>query len=344
MGSVITRSEVIARAQNWYGRNLIYCCKDSSRPPATFVTDVDGAHKYGPDCSGVISMAWHVDPGSSGGYSASTLSDISTQITDRTHIKQGDILVDVGAYNGVHEHHAILFDTWQPDHVHFSYYSFGDTSMRHYNGGSGETEGPLGSFSSGAKLASFDQSHYLAYQYNNIVDDPHPGQRADVNSDGRPDLIGKDPNGNLYVYPHTATTTIGSGLWAPRVLVGSGWEMYAQIALANIGKNNSRTTGDGPELIGLDFSGGLYAYPNNDIGALSTATFASRILVGSGWNMYKTFLTGDIDTDGYTDLLGLDIYGGLYAYPNNHVSTIGSGMWGSRIQVGAGWNLYTQVD
>ena len=191
LGSVIPRSEVIARAQNWYGRSLTYCCNDGSRPASKFVTDVDGAHKYGPDCSGMISMAWHVDPGSSGGYNTSTLPDISTQITDRTHIKQGDILLDV--YGS--EHHVILFDQWQPDHVHFSYYSFGSTPMRHYDGGSGSTEGPFGSFTSGAKLASFDQSHYVAYQYNKIMDDPHPGQLADVNSDGRPDIVARDANG-----------------------------------------------------------------------------------------------------------------------------------------------------
>ncbi len=164
-------------------------------------------------------------------------------------------------------------------------------------------------------------------------------------SDGPyPDILARDASGRLVAYLHNATTAIMIGTWAAGVQIGSGWDEYAQIALDNVGKNNSRTTGDGPELIGLDYTGHLYAYPNNDFGALNTSTFGSRILVGSGWNIYKTFLTGDVNGDGYTDLLGLDIYGGFYAYPNNHVSTIGSGMWGSRIQVGSGWNIYTQVD
>jgi hypothetical protein len=447
VGGWITRSEVIARAQDWYSRNLTYCCNDGSRPASKFVTDVDGAHKYGPDCSGFVSMAWHVNPGSTGGYNTSSLPDVSTKIADRTHIKKGDILLDlVGS-----EHHVILFDAWQPDHVHFSYYSFGATPVRHYDGvSSSSPHGPLGSFTAGTKLAGYDQSHYVAYQYDHIVDEPHPGLLVDVNRDGYPDLIAKDASGTLYVWPHNHTTTIGtgmwgsripvytlfndydwvtftdlngdgypdilardyggylyafphnntqtvgygtwgtrvlvgsgwhiynvillghvsdgaypdilgrdssgvlwgyehtasgaigSGMWSSRVEVGSGWNGYSQIALDNIGHNNSRSGADGPELIGLDFAGNLYAYPNLDTGTLSA--FGSRIQVGNGWNMYKTFLTGDIDGDGYTDLLGLDVNGNLYAYPNKQFTDIGSGMWGSRIQVGGGWQSYTLVD
>lgn len=167
---------------------------------------------------------------------------------------------------------------------------------------------------------------------------------GDVNDDGYPDLLGRDNSGNLYGYVHNNTTTIVGGMWGNGVLMGTGWNMYPQIALANIGKNNSRTTGNGAELIGEDPSGNLYAYPNNDFGTFDTSSFADRILVGTGWNMYITFLTGDLTRSGYTDIVGLDGNGNLEAYPNNQVSTIGTGIWGKPVLVGTGWNMYPLVD
>lgn len=163
-----------------------------------------------------------------------------------------------------------------------------------------------------------------------------------VSDSAYPDIVARDGNGDLWAYQHTASATIGyGGMWNSRVQIGNGWNIYPQLSLDNIGKNNTRTTGDGPELIGIDSTGNLYAYPNLDYGTLNT--FGARVQIGNGWNVYKTFLTGDINDDGYTDLLGLDFNGNLYAYPNNQVGTVGSGMWGSRIQVGNGWNTYVQV-
>src|ERR1700754_1902439 len=53
----ITRSEVLARAQNWVDRSVQY---NLTRRSNTLVTDGDGSHRYGPDCSGLVSMAWHI--------------------------------------------------------------------------------------------------------------------------------------------------------------------------------------------------------------------------------------------------------------------------------------------
>src|SRR5437762_5676274 len=59
MGGPIARAEAMARARDWYTRSprLTY---DNSRASSTLVPDVDGAHRYGPDCSGMVSMALHI--------------------------------------------------------------------------------------------------------------------------------------------------------------------------------------------------------------------------------------------------------------------------------------------
>ena len=162
IGGGISRAEVIARVQDWYHRSpaLAY---DESRTPGSLVSDLDGTAKYGPDCSGMVSMAWHLRPGSAGGLNTNSLPSVATQIST-DDLQPGDLLDDVA------DGHAIVFDSWRPDHVHFSYYSFGASPMLYYDGGSGRTEGPLGSFSSGAELAGWPASHYAAYRYDNIVD------------------------------------------------------------------------------------------------------------------------------------------------------------------------------
>jgi hypothetical protein len=160
-GGQISRTEVIQRAQNWYTRSprLTY---NSSRAASTLVKDVDGAHKYGPDCSGMVSMAWHLNPGQYGGLNTSTLPSVAVAI-NRNDLQTGDML------DNTSDGHVVLFEAWKSDHVHFSYYSFGSTPMRHYDGGSGSNEGPLGTFASGAKIASWPASHYAAYRYKNIT-------------------------------------------------------------------------------------------------------------------------------------------------------------------------------
>ncbi len=56
-GGQITRSEVLARAQNWVDRGVKY---NLTRASSTLYTDVEGDNRYGPDCSGLVSMAWHI--------------------------------------------------------------------------------------------------------------------------------------------------------------------------------------------------------------------------------------------------------------------------------------------
>jgi hypothetical protein len=74
MGGPMPRAEAMARARDWYTRSprLTY---DNSRASSTLVPDVDGAHRYGPDCSGMVSMALHIPVGTIGGRNTGTLDD-----------------------------------------------------------------------------------------------------------------------------------------------------------------------------------------------------------------------------------------------------------------------------
>jgi hypothetical protein len=154
-GGVILRAEVLERARDWLNRKprLTY---NNSRTPGTLVTDIGGDHRYGPDCSGLVSMAWHLNPGKSGGLNTRTLGSVSFLI-DRTTLEPGDMLLR-------EKSHAVLFEAWESDHIHFSYFSFGRTPMRHY------THATLAKGDNGTgNLAGHPVGLYKAYRYKNVI-------------------------------------------------------------------------------------------------------------------------------------------------------------------------------
>ena len=106
----ITRAEIIDRAESWVG---------VSHSPTDLFPDVGNSRVYRRDCAGLVDMAWHLGAD----HRTGTLPTVSTPIR-RSDLAPGDILLDAST-------HVILFDRWEPDRVHFSYYSLGPTVARH---------------------------------------------------------------------------------------------------------------------------------------------------------------------------------------------------------------------
>ncbi|MER7894505.1 FG-GAP-like repeat-containing protein [Micromonospora sp. NPDC094482] len=108
----ISRSEILARAQNWTDRKIVYSIA------GPWASDMDGDKTYRRDCSGLVSMAWHLNTsyvtddflGSNSRWS--TLSSIDD-------FQPGDAMVRRG--------HIELFAYWKDlsDHTEGAYvYSF----------------------------------------------------------------------------------------------------------------------------------------------------------------------------------------------------------------------------
>jgi hypothetical protein len=153
LGGTITRSEVIQRAQYW---------TDHSPGPydqTAFSWDPTHSRTYRRDCSGFVDMAWHLnsDPNTHG------LTAISIVIS-RNDLEAGDIL-DWDAGPNTTQGHVLIFNAWESDHVHFSYYSFG--------GGSGPSFSQHVSINAGT-FDSHDNSLYVARRYTKITDDAQP--------------------------------------------------------------------------------------------------------------------------------------------------------------------------
>ncbi|MFF0388378.1 hypothetical protein ACFYS8_06745 [Kitasatospora sp. NPDC004615] len=199
----INRSEVIQRAQYWYGKSIAYDQGGS-------YGDSSG-RSYRTDCSGYVSMAWHL--GSS--LSTQTLPGVATEIS-RADLKPGDIL------NSFYDH-VILFEKWDDSaHTTFSYYSFGSTPVKHRTGIS----------INAATFDSHPNGDYKALRYNKIVDDPTVVS-ANNGSGGRV-ATGVHADGRLEVF---ATMADGSVMNEVETSPGGAWSGWYGFALAGAAKS-----------------------------------------------------------------------------------------------------------
>lgn len=146
---------------------------------------------------------------------------------------------------------------------------------------------------------------------------------GDMTGDGRADLLGRTPAGDLYLYRGK-----GNGLFEPRVKIGYGWQKYL---LAGMGDLDGDGNGD---LLARDGSGVVWRYP-----ATGKGTFGTRVKVGYGWTMYDAMVgAGDLNGDGRADLLARDTSGVLWSYRGD-----GKGALAARTKVGGGWQMYGQL-
>ncbi|MGK5631064.1 FG-GAP repeat domain-containing protein [Streptomyces sp. URMC 123] len=125
---------------------------------------------------------------------------------------------------------------------------------------------------------------------------------GDVTGDGLGDVLARDRAGVLWLYR-------GTGSWkapfAPRVRVGSGWDMYNEIT--SVGDVAGAPGGD---LVARDAAGVLWLYLGKGDG-----TFDSRVRIGSGWDAYRQMVgIGDANADGRADLFVTAPDGNSYVY------------------------------
>ncbi|MFE5861660.1 hypothetical protein ACFQ77_14045, partial [Streptomyces virginiae] len=97
-GGPISRSEVIARAQSWVSQGVPYS-------QTSYWADANG--KYRQDCSGLVSMAWHLRSSGANNFGETTwtLPNFATKLGSYDDLKPGDMLDNVDS-------HVVLFKSW----------------------------------------------------------------------------------------------------------------------------------------------------------------------------------------------------------------------------------------
>ncbi|MFD0141453.1 MULTISPECIES: FG-GAP repeat domain-containing protein [unclassified Streptomyces] len=114
---------------------------------------------------------------------------------------------------------------------------------------------------------------------------------SDLDGDGRSDLVATDGAGVLWFYKSTGNY---AKPYAPRLRVGSGWQIYNSITA--VGNIAGTAAGD---LVARDTSGVLWLYQGNGTGG-----FAARVRIGGGWGAFSQLVgAGDLDNDGRPDMI-----------------------------------------
>ncbi|MFI1386264.1 FG-GAP repeat domain-containing protein [Embleya sp. NPDC020886] len=135
---------------------------------------------------------------------------------------------------------------------------------------------------------------------------------GDLSGDGHPDLVAREPGGDLYLYKG-----LGNGRFGDRIKIGNGWGIYDQVTVAG------DLTGDGEsDLLARLPDGTLYRYDGNGSGG-----FKDRVQIGFGWQAYNQIVAGgDWNGDGAFEVLARTYSGGMYKY-----SSLGNGQFGDRV-------------
>ncbi|WP_323096607.1 peptidoglycan-binding domain-containing protein [Intrasporangium sp. YIM S08009] len=109
VGGTISRTEVLARAKYWTDRRVPYSMNRYTGDPQ--------GRQYRTDCSGFVSMAWHL----SSALSTVTLPSVSHRIT-KGELRPGDVLLKGGPGSAGASGHVVLFRGWA-NSAHTSYYA-----------------------------------------------------------------------------------------------------------------------------------------------------------------------------------------------------------------------------
>ncbi|MFJ3788749.1 FG-GAP-like repeat-containing protein [Kitasatospora sp. NPDC090091] len=150
---------------------------------------------------------------------------------------------------------------------------------------------------------------------------------ADLNNDGRTDIVGRTREGDLWLYPGTGGTGTNS-VGAPS-LIGNGWNMYVTLNFGDVDLDG-RT-----DVIGVDAGGEMWAYPST--GGTGTSTLGARKLLGNGFwpNNWTSVKFADMNGDFKIDIVGRTDTGDVYVFPNT--SSGGNISFGARYFIGNGW-------
>ncbi|MDH6111681.1 hypothetical protein P3T36_001996 [Kitasatospora sp. MAP12-15] len=292
-GGQITRSEVLARAQSWVDEGVPY-------NQGGWKSDNNGTYRE--DCSGFVSMAWHL----SSSLVTSTLPSVSSQISFN-QLKSGDIL-DYTA------EHTFLFANWtNQSNGDFTYYAESNTND--------PTHGPTSANINNSSMEGWPTSYYGAYRYNNIVDDPTtaplPARTTvgDFNGDGKLDVAGIDANNNMMLYTGDGAGHVSGG--TPMLGTTGLWANFKAIAAGDFLGNGKM------DIAGIDANNNMMLYTGDGAGHLSGGT---PMLGTTGlWAGFKAITAGDFTGDGKVDIAGIDANNNLMLYTGDGAGHLNAG-------------------
>ncbi|MFG1842565.1 FG-GAP-like repeat-containing protein [Micromonospora sp. NPDC049175] len=305
----ITRTEVLARAQWWmntYG--VVYSQSQSNQKP-----DGDG-HSYRPDCSGFVSMAWHL-PKKSDGWDRNTgdLADFGdTTVIGLGSLRPGDAIVGEG-YG-----HVALFDKWaNADRTQMWIYDEYGTNKegRHIT----------------QSRSWYASNGFVGLHYNRIRDGAV--MNNDFDGDGDADVLARQVSTkDLHLYGGNGSGGFQSGTGAA---FSNNWSAFDLVFSAG----DFDGDGDGDVLARSSSTKDLHLYRGNGSGGFQSGTGTA---ISNNWgNFDMVFPAGDFDGDGDPDILArLATTKDLHLYRGN-----GSGGFqsGTGTAISNNWSAFDRI-
>ena len=202
IGGMITSPEAMARADYWYQQQIPYSQGGQA-------WDLGHTMQYRTDCGGFADMALHLgdDPNTSGipGYNGGGGS-YYVRIGAANHsltpndVQPGDVFDDTS------DGHAFLFEGWDWDGVHFSYYNFGGGSS-----GVAPPEHHVGETFAQQDVGYEPLTNYVIYRYHNLVNLGYNAlaPAVAVTAGGHAYAFWQGTNGDLYEADGTASGSLG---------------------------------------------------------------------------------------------------------------------------------------
>lgn len=153
---------------------------------------------------------------------------------------------------------------------------------------------------------------------------------SDVTGDKKADLLARDAEGGLWLYPGTG---LNAKPFGSKVKIGTSWNIYDQLV------GGVDMTGDGKaDLVARDKDGKLWLYRGT---GSASGPMASRQQIGTSWQIYNSIVApGDLTSDGKADMVARDKAGVLWLYKGTGIATQ---PFGSRVKVsvlGTGFGSY----
>lgn len=147
-------------------------------------------------------------------------------------------------------------------------------------------------------------------------------------------LLARSSNGELHLYYNTG----GGGLStfaSPPAVVGTGWGGFSELTLGDVDNNGL------DDLLARGSGGNLFVYYSSENGFPSPL---SGDIVGTGWGAYSEINLGDVDGDGYADVLARSSAGALHVYYNTGGGSGLSTFHNTPQVVGTGWGGYNEIN
>ncbi|MEU8262570.1 FG-GAP-like repeat-containing protein, partial [Micromonospora sp. NPDC048999] len=177
------------------------------------------------------------------------------------------------------------------------------------------------------------------YGWGNLIGSGWTGfdriMTGDINGDGYPDIVATKPDGTLWLYLHAGASSLNKPYGSGRK-IGAGWDQLPRTMVGDI-------NGDGyADIVSMRADGKLIYHANRWATNSDAPFYGTGIEIGTSWTVFNRIMVGDINGDGYVDMIATKSDGSLYYYPNNYANSP-SHPFSSNVVIGSGWGAFNRI-